>query len=352
MDIEVSIIMPVYNAERYLDCILQDVLSQSVEDFEFIIIDDGSTDGSRKICEHYAEMDKRIRFFAKENQGVSSARNFGIQKARGKYLKFIDSDDRLPDKSLELLLEAFRQEDNIDLVIGEYTVDCNFYTGDYRGVRNREEFMLHFLKYLPSFYYGVVWNKLYKTAVIKENAIEFIPGLQFAEDMRFNCEYYKYCNKVFYVDESVYDYVRRGNSLTDISTKRGLDEQLESELERFEAVRKLIASQENPQYEALLYDYLFNRLHMAFSGVFIYCQKSEYRKIFRKMISSPHIVQLLEECTQKSSYTVNNMLAWGIKKRHYQGLYLFYLAKNFAKKNIRIKEYLRRSEKYQRKFPL
>ena len=245
MGVDISVIMPVYNAECYLEHIIQDVLSQSISNFEFIIIDDGSTDRSREICDYYAGIDSRIRFFSIENQGVSFARNFGIHKAHGKYIRFVDSDDRLENTSLEFLMVPIKENEKIDLVIGKYSVDCNFYTGDCFGEKERGEFISHFLKYIPSFYYGVVWNKLYKTSIIKENKIEFVANLQFAEDMRFNCEYYKYCKKVFYVDYSVYNYIRRDSSLTDISTKRPLCEQLESELERIEVVWELIVLEKN-----------------------------------------------------------------------------------------------------------
>ena len=117
----VSIIIPVFNTEKYLRHCIDSVLSQTYKDFELLLIDDGSTDSSGSICDEYAAQDARVRVFHKENGGVSSARNLGLDNAQGKYLMFLDSDDFwLQDDVLEVLIEK-AEENDLDIIRGEYS---------------------------------------------------------------------------------------------------------------------------------------------------------------------------------------------------------------------------------------
>ena len=116
----VSIIIPVYNVEKYLSHCLNSVLSQNFNDFEILLVNDGSTDGSDKICNEYAEKDNRIRAFHKENNGLSSARNYGLKKSSGKYVIFLDSDDFWNNDDILLSFFHKAEENNLDVVRGEY----------------------------------------------------------------------------------------------------------------------------------------------------------------------------------------------------------------------------------------
>ena len=114
----VSIIVPVYNTEPFLSRCLDSILCQSFTDFELLLIDDGSTDGSGAICDDYAERDSRIRVFHKENGGVSSARNLGIDNSKGEWLYFADSDDELLPNGLQTLVNCI--DEDVDVVMGGY----------------------------------------------------------------------------------------------------------------------------------------------------------------------------------------------------------------------------------------
>ena len=122
----ISIIVPVYNTETYLRRCIDSILAQTFTDFELLLIDDGSTDGSGAICDEYAQKDSRVRVFHKENTGVSATRNLGIEKSKGEYLIFIDSDDYwIDNNSLEQLYVTATNND-LDIVRGEYkAVDEN-----------------------------------------------------------------------------------------------------------------------------------------------------------------------------------------------------------------------------------
>ena len=115
----ISVILPVYNAEKYLDNSIKSILSQSYKNIELIIINDGSSDNSKKICEKYQKDDKRIRIINKSNKGVSAARNDGIKEAKGEYICFFDADDFLENDMIEKMVES-AQANCSDIIISEY----------------------------------------------------------------------------------------------------------------------------------------------------------------------------------------------------------------------------------------
>lgn len=172
----ISIIIPIYNVESYLRKCLDSIMEQSFSCFELLLINDGSTDASAQICQEYVEKDDRIRYFEKENGGVSSARNFGIKHSSGEYITFIDSDDWVEPNYLEILYKAMKEQD-ADIVV------TNYYTF-------REEdamFLFHvseanealvfqpndsFFNYMFSTFgtdiaWGSAWGKLYKKSVFE-----------------------------------------------------------------------------------------------------------------------------------------------------------------------------------------
>ena len=114
--VKFSIIVPVYNVEKYLEDCLDSILKQTYDDFEVIVVNDGSTDNSQKVIDNYAKRDNRIKAFKKKNGGVSDARNYGISKAKGEYFIFVDSDDTINDKLLEKLDKEIKKYDEIDLI--------------------------------------------------------------------------------------------------------------------------------------------------------------------------------------------------------------------------------------------
>ena len=118
----ISIVVPVYNSEQFLSACLNSLLSQTYCFFEIIVVDDGSTDSSGRVCDSYAEKDKRVKVFHQRNGGVSKARNLGLSKASGKWVLFCDSDDQFFPDSLEVLYSKTRIRDDVEMVIAGYTI--------------------------------------------------------------------------------------------------------------------------------------------------------------------------------------------------------------------------------------
>lgn len=215
---DISIIVPIYNAEKYLDKCIESLINQTKKELEFILINDGSTDNSEKIIKKYK--DKRIKYFKNENQGIGKTRNFGIEKATGKYIMFIDSDDYI-DKNMAKLMFDKAFSNSLDMVVCDY----------YKVINNEniEEKLPSFkpttLKNSPNLLCDInlsPWNKIYKTSLIKDNNIRFVEDLKY-EDAPFVIETLDKANKIGKVNKCLNYYVIHGNSETTVRDKRVFD---------------------------------------------------------------------------------------------------------------------------------
>lgn len=194
----ISVIVPVYNVAKYLDRCVFSILHQTFTNFELLLVDDGSTDESRNICDRYAEQDDRVRVFHKVNGGVSSARNLGLDNALGIWITFIDSDDWVEHNYLENLVA--NMQNHIDLVITGYdNVSENVNKG-----RVVIDYNLLFLGDVRC--YTVPWGKLYRANVIKNNHIRFLEKMKLGEDTVFLWTYMLYTDSVCCVNELGYHY--------------------------------------------------------------------------------------------------------------------------------------------------
>ena len=194
----ISVIVPIFNAEEYLDECIESIINQSYKDLELLLIDDGSTDKSSSICDNYAQSDKRIRVFHKINEGVSVARNIGIEKSQGEWLMFVDADDYLLPNAIAKLQEISLR-DNSDIVFG------NAYKLSNKG--EKVIFDLHILcssnvvNNLPSL---SLWGYLIKRSPIDKNHLRFVEGLAYSEDGVFLDELALSCNKISIIKDFVY----------------------------------------------------------------------------------------------------------------------------------------------------
>ena len=219
----ISVIIPVYNADRFLHHCIDSVLNQSYSDFELLLINDGSTDKSGNICDQYAKTDKRIRVVHTENGGVSKARNKGIELAKGDYICFIDSDDYICEHYLEeLVTTALKFTDANNVWCGFQTVNgykkpkviqrVLFSEAEDISFSSREYIMsLHKLWLDP-----MPWNKLYVRSIIISHHIRFPEDLSLGEDLIFNLNYLDFTNgKIVIVNKPLNFYVQSGQDSLD-----------------------------------------------------------------------------------------------------------------------------------------
>ncbi len=208
----VSIIVPVYKAEAYLSRCVDSLLSQSYEDFEILLIDDGSTDRSGEMCDEYASADSRVRTFHKANGGVASARQLGHDMARGEYIIHSDPDDWVEPDMLECMLSAAKKAD-ADVVIANHIE--HYSASRSRTVENKfsslaPEDILHGL--LRSEIHGALWNKLIRKASLEKYDIRFLTGVSYSEDFYICCRLMQHSELVVVtVDKAFYHYVMYSN---------------------------------------------------------------------------------------------------------------------------------------------
>lgn len=219
MEIIISIIVPAYNCENYLEDLLKDIQKQSFIQYEVILIDDGSEDGSGRICDDFCREDSRFQVFHIENDGVSHARNVALSKAKGKYIRFLDSDDRVNPDSLEILMKG-AESSGAELVIGRFHSEREVWQPELEGVHSKKGLFFDFSQYVFSFYYGVVWNKLYLRECIVRHGIMFDEEISLCEDALFNFSYFQHVHKVYYIRDEIYCYHTRTNSLVTNVTSR------------------------------------------------------------------------------------------------------------------------------------
>ena len=210
---KLSIIVPVYNTEKYLDKCLNKILNSTLSDYELIVINDGTKDNSEDIILKYQEMfNEKMIYIKKENTGLSDTRNIGIKKAQGEYIAFLDSDDYIePDMYEKMLRKAY--ESSYDMVVCDilYVYENSNKTkyvgsGIEKDVINKDN-----IKSIYKSYYPAVWNKIYKKNLLED--IEFTKGVWF-EDMEFMLKLLPKVNSIGVVKEALYNYVQRDGSIT------------------------------------------------------------------------------------------------------------------------------------------
>lgn len=242
---EISIIMPVYNSEKYLGKCIDSVLTQSFCDFELLLIDDGSTDRSPQICDDYALKDNHVKVIHKDNGGVSSARNMGLSAVRGGYLCFFDSDDTLEPNALQLMYEKI-SNGNYDLVIAGY----NRYDEDGTkifGMSRKEVEALSIDSALKEMYYpkdeeyqGYLWNKMFRSDIIKNAGLKFNECIAFNEDRLFITQYICNSNReVAYTTTPVYNYVVRTSGAMG-SLKRGYNPKYATDFDAYVLMKQCV----------------------------------------------------------------------------------------------------------------
>ena len=237
----VSIILPVYNAQTHLARCIGSILNQTYRNLELIILNDGSRDQSLPVCEEFRAKDSRIVLVDKDNSGVSDTRNLGLKLAGGQYVQFVDSDDYIdPDFTGHLVAAA--EENNADLVIAPYKMvipagaskpeqvlekiqddlgvmsvarppEVREYGFLPAGVYDKDTFALRLMDKPASYFYSVLWNKLYRRDLLVENDVQFASEMKWAEDLVFNLQYIRFAERFVSIGTPGYYYVQNPQSI-------------------------------------------------------------------------------------------------------------------------------------------
>ena len=217
---KLSIIVPVYGVEKYIDKCLNSLVKQSLKEIEVIVVNDGTKDNSQKIVDKYVKKyPDKIKSYIKENGGQGSARNYGLKKASGEYIGYVDSDDFV-EKDMYKKLYNKAKENNYDIVVcGNYNV-----SEDYQN-KNIDAFINNYNTDLENIFFGkmAVWNKIYKRDILIKNKLEFKEKVWY-EDLAFTLKAIMNSNTFAFIDEPLYDYlIREGSTMNNSNVQRNLE---------------------------------------------------------------------------------------------------------------------------------
>lgn len=296
----VSIIVPVYNVEKYLDKCIDSILDQTFTDFELLLVNDGSTDNSGNICDEYAKKDNRIRVFHQENNGVSSARNKGLRVANREWITFIDSDDDVAPRYIEDLIMDSNKSTDTSFVCQSFSriggagimsvFSYNFY--DILKFDNYNELFQKLRKNSMPF------PKLYKRGIIADNNLVFDEKLTYSEDKLFILEYISKCKGSIVFSNIVnYRYHIRSGSLTNKLLKP------ENYWDPYVIFKQLMRERFDIDYNREEYRFLYNDftadLHMFINSVFVYKGGREFEYLKKLDIEDWRIYKIKSSLGRK-----------------------------------------------------
>ena len=219
---KVSVIVPVYKVEKYLPACIESVLAQTFPDFELILVDDGSPDNSGKICDDYAARDPRIRVFHKENGGVSSARNLGLDNARGEWIAFVDPDDWIDSDMYERMYHAGTESD-ADFVWCDFWTESDVIIAQHRQNVEPADSANMLRAFLSGRLHGSVWCKLIRSSFLRKNKVCFPTEIGYCEDLLVSIQLAKTAEKITHVPCPFYHYRIRENAATsNLRTRKAL----------------------------------------------------------------------------------------------------------------------------------
>lgn len=304
----VSIIVPVYKVDEYLDNCVKSVVNQTCKNIEIILVDDGSPDKCPQMCDDWAVRDSRIRVIHKYNGGLSSARNAGIKKATGKYLYFLDSDDHFCDSSsLEKMLNLVQDYNDVDLIQGNFYVEENhkttFKTNTFPSFMNKKtwiQFKLSTLTIPES-----ACNKLIKRSIIVDNNLYFKEGW-IQEDTLWTYQISRYINSIAFCFEPTYFYAYNSNSIMHSS---GNEREANAFIRILNEVYSSLYTQKIHAYDIRFLEIMAMRALKA-NGPDVYSMMAPYKnKLFRSAfklnsIADHHSTNILIKCVCKGMVVV------------------------------------------------
>lgn len=277
----VSVIVPVYNQKYHIEKCLTSICRQRYKNLQIIIVDDGSTDGTSAILDQYAKTDERIEVYHVKNQGVSETRNYGLSKVQGEYVQFVDADDRVTAGMTKKLTAAIERR-QCDMAVCSYVKDfgrlCILNRPLERaGIYDTTRYIKGTLKDPGHHYYGVVWNKLYRTRIIAGNDLHFDSSVTLGEDFIFNLEYWQNSRKIVVFNQYLYRYRITGSTtLSHVRHKKLADciSEMQNRKKIFRVYRDVLADmpdsaqckKESYMYWVVFYVRQMNSLRMEYDG--------------------------------------------------------------------------------------
>lgn len=291
---KVSIIIPIYNAETYLFECLESVLIQEYENIDVIMVDDGSTDDSLFICKDFCIKDNRFSVYTKNNTGVSDTRNFGLSKATGKYVYFMDADDVIKNNTISSLVKLYNNDIQLAMCSYDKIVD-NSIKSEY--VFNDDIIFMDNLKAIENIclnhkIQGYLWNKLFLRELLLD--IKFDEQIKICEDQLFCIQYLTYINNVAYIDSPLYNYRINPNSATNITFNSNTITKIDAYDKMLDIIK--IYSKDN-----LFKEYFLNKSH----EIIVLCSVFYVKLVLNKIKNRKQYIKIFREYYNKYKYSFN-----------------------------------------------
>lgn len=317
-----SIIMPVYNVEKYVENSIRSILNQTYKNFELIVVNDGTKDNSMEIISKIQKEDSRVKVYSKENGGLSSARNYGLKYAIGEYVCFVDSDDYLYTNYLETLYKEILKKES-DLIFFGYNVDVvgsdENILEEFDICEKYQEFNKKNKLYFENIsMIGYAWNKCFKRSIIEENNLTYEEGTSYIEDIIFNCDFIKKCNTIKIIPNVIYHYVQRKRETLG---RKSYDNMLDMDLRYSKLLKQILLLFNNSRTETnkIVYNTLFDRIKWSINII-----------MFDKSISKKN---KLTKINEYFSYVRNNIKKFNsnVVLTKKDKLFMFFVKTNFVR---------------------
>lgn len=308
--IKVSVIMPVYKVEEYVGKAIESIQAQTLKEWEFLIVDDGTPDRSGEICDEYAAKDDRIHVIHKENGGAPSARNMAIEMAKGEYFYFLDSDDWAEPKMLEDMYNLAKR-DNAQLVVAGFYIDTyigngNYMTDDYvvadAVYPNKDEFRKNAYKLFDKNLLYTPWNKLYEAKYIMENNLRF--PTTFWDDFPFNVSIVRNVERVTVTSKQYYHFLRARTESETAAYRPGMYEKREEEHSWMVDLYKEWHVWDSASKEMIARRYIERFIGCVENVTNPKCEmtEKEKRREIKKMLSNPRVAKMAKIARPRSGY--------------------------------------------------
>lgn len=324
----VSVIVPAYNAENFIESCVESVLRQTYTDFELILVNDGSKDSTSAICHRLAAQDSRITVIDQENGGSSSAKNTGLGIARGSYIEFIDADDIIDQTYMEQLLRG-TSEDEADLCVGNMAFVI-LDKGElvlsrptpklHEGMFTLKEYLSYYKEYMPHAIVGSPCNKLFRRSIIEEHHLRFDETTKNNEDTWFNLEYLRCCEKVFVSASPFYRYINHQNGS---ASRKYIDNVIEIYIETYRRSTAFLKEAEMYDCNAQFCKSYFIGLCIgALNGIVLqatqYTKKEKLQKMW-DIVERPEVRDALKDLQEPDKK--KRMIAFLMRRRWVRLLY-------------------------------
>lgn len=312
---KISIIIPCYNSEKYLERCIESIINQSYRQWEAIIVNDGSIDKSSRLLNSYAKLDKRITVISQKNGGPSLARNNGLKYVTGEYVLFIDMDDYIHVDMLKEMVKCAEKNNSDIVTIGYYetTINKMLPVNDFLN-ENNDDIRMFFIKKVMLSSGGVVWGKLYRYKLLKEKNILFDEKLRICEDQIFNLDFVKYSNNISFFNGYYYYYcldniesLTKKNDIDNIKTQISIQKLIKVKLNNLNIEESLRDSLLGNRLYIHLYNYIEYNLSInkvALNGIRELINNSDIRLPLSKIKGGSIYNKIIRTCIVNKKFLI------------------------------------------------